>query len=83
MTRLEACREIRKNSLFTKFKGGQDFTFEVVCLRKFDTTHLIGIMHCQNGMASYGLKVNWKQVLTFIKQNYPKFENDLPTAEAA
>lgn len=78
LTRLEACRKIRIESLVTPVQGEQlirggfihRFTVLMHNTTKNDQIH--AVFRSDHSVRYYPVRVTWKQVLHFIRKYYPR-----------
>lgn len=74
LTRLEACKQIRSDSLYTSIlHGEQPFKLELTLMEKYGNKYCIALFHKWNGISQYGIKVSVRQVLHFLRRYYPRF----------
>jgi hypothetical protein len=78
LTRLQACKKIRRETLLTAIQGeqliGYEFRheFTVRLMYRPNKKQLLAVFNSTHTLYQYSVPVTWKQVLRFIRQYYPK-----------
>lgn len=81
LTRLQACKTIRRDTLVTLVQGDQLIgtdvhEFTVMPLYDRRTKELYAVFRSTHSIYHYKVKVQWKQLLHFIKRFYPRHLNE-------